>query len=136
MKASTSLQEKLAFERDVLMPLAGLRPAEAARYAELQEALDALTGARFTIARDYLEGRITREQAIELTQRYQLVGADRARQSVAFTDQYRSYVINYGLGKDLIEAHVERAPPGPARWAAMRRILSEPTLPSDLVPAR
>ncbi len=125
-------EEKRAFERDVLMPLAGLAPREAARYSELQEALEALTGARFTIARDYLEGRITREQAIELTQRYQLVGPDRARQTIAFTDQYRSYVINYGLGKDMARRWLERFPEGRARWDAMRRILSEPTLPRHL----
>lgn len=124
--------ERLAFERDVLSPLAGLPQREVARYLDLQEALEALTGARFTIARDYLEGRITREQAIELTQRYQLVGVDRARQSIAFTDQYRSYVINYGLGKDLARAWIERFPAGSERWNAMRRILSEPTLPRHL----
>ncbi len=127
-----SHDERLAFERDVLSPLAGLPQREVARYLELQEALEALAGARFTIARDYLEGRISREQAIELTQRYQLVGADRARQSIAFTDQYRSYVINYGLGKDMARRWLERFPAGPARWAAMRRILSEPTLPRHL----
>ncbi len=127
-----SPEERLAFERDVLSPLAGLPQRDVARYLELQEALEALTGARFTIARDYLEGRLTREQAIELTQRYQLVGADRARQLIAFTDQYRSYVINYGLGKDLARAWLERFPAGPARWTAMRRILSEPTLPRHL----
>lgn len=127
-----SPEERLAFERDVLSPIAGLPQREVARYLELQEALEALSGARFTIARDYLEGRITRDQAVELTQRYQLVGADRARQSIAFTDQYRSYVINYGLGKDLARDWLARFPAGPARWNALRRILSEPTLPRHL----
>jgi len=127
--------ERLAFERDVLIPLAGLRPQQAGAYLELQRAVEALAGARFTIARDYLEGRITRAQALALTQRYQLVGAARAEQSIAFTDQYRSYVINYGLGKDLVRAHVERAATPAARWEAMRQILSQPTLPRHLLPA-
>jgi hypothetical protein len=93
----------------------------------------ALSGARFTIARDYLEGRITRAQAVELAQRYQLTDADGAEKSVSFTDQYRSYVINYGLGKEMVRDHVERAGSGAARWEAMRRILSEPTLPRHLI---
>ena len=130
-----SPQERLAFERDVLIPVAGLQPQQAARYLELQRAVEALAGARFTIARDYLEGRITRAEAVALTERYQLVGRQRAEQSIAFTDQYRSYVINYGLGKDLVRDHVERAATPGARWAAMRRILSEPTLPRHLLPA-
>ena len=82
---------------------------------------------------DYLEGRLTRAQAIDLAKRYQLISRARAEQSIAFTDQYRSYVINYGLGREMAKQHIERAGPDPAaRWAAMRRILSEPTLPSDL----
>ncbi len=125
--------ERLAFERSTLYPLAGLQPAEASRYLDLQLAMEELAGARFTIARDYLEGRIDRARAVELTQRYQLVGARRADQSVAFIDQYRTYVINYGLGKDMVRDHIEAAGlDRDARWAAMRRILSQPTLPSDL----
>src|SRR5690606_29187569 len=46
---------------------------------------------------------------------------------------YRSYIINYGLGLEMVRAHVEAAGSSPeARWERMRRILSEPTLPSDL----
>jgi hypothetical protein len=125
--------ERLEFETRVLYPLAGLSPDRAAEYLALQEAMRDLSGARFTIARDYLEGRITREQAIELTRRYQLVSRARAEQSIAFTDHYRAYVINYGLGQEMVKAYIESAGALPtARWAAMERILSEPTLPSDL----
>ena len=130
-------EERLAFETATLYPLAGLTPDRAADYLALQEAVQALSGARFTIARDYLEGRISRAQAIELAQRYQLVARARADQSLAFTDQYRAYVINYGLGRDLVARHIEAAGADPAaRWAAMARLLSEPVLPADLEPAR
>jgi hypothetical protein len=125
--------ERLRFETAVLYPLAGLPARDAAAYFELQEAMQALAGARFTIARDYLEGRIDRARAVELARRYQLVSKARAEQSIAFTEQYRSYVINYGLGLDMVRAAVERAGPDPgARWAAMEKLLSEPTLPGDL----
>jgi hypothetical protein len=125
--------ERLRYEAEALYPLAGLSAAAAPQYLALQDAMQALAGARFTIARDYLEGRLSREQAIELTRRYQLVSRPRAEQSIAFTDQYRSYVINYGLGLDMVRAHIEAAGEDPdARWAKMTRILSEPTLPQDL----
>jgi hypothetical protein len=125
--------DQLRFETATLYPLAGLPTGSARQYLGLQEALRELAGARFTIAADYLEGRISRAQAVELTRKYQLVSALRADKSVAFTDQYRSYVINYGLGLDMVRSAVERAGPDPAaRWAAMERLLSEPTLPSDL----
>ncbi|HEY0446436.1 MAG TPA: hypothetical protein VGD19_08270 [Allosphingosinicella sp.] len=126
-------EERLRYETEALYPLAGLGTRDAARYLRLLEAMADLQGARFTIAREYLDGRINRRQAVEATQRYQLVSKERAEQSIDFTDQYRSYVINYGLGQDMVRAHVERAGATPeARWAAMARIMSEPTLPSDL----
>ena len=127
-------EQRLQYETQALYPLAGL-PIEAAdKYLALLEAMKDLQGARFTIARDYLEGRINRKQAVELTQKYQLVSKQRAEQSIGFTEQYRSYVINYGLGQDMARAFVEAAGATPqARWAAFERIISEPTLPSDLL---
>jgi hypothetical protein len=125
--------ERLRYETEALYPLAGLPTAAAAQYLALGQAMQELAGVRFTIAREYLEGRISKEQAIELTRKYQLVSRARAEQSIAFTDQYRSYVINYGLGLDMVRAHVEAAGDEPeARWARMAKILSEPTLPEDL----
>lgn len=126
-------EERAAFERAVLFPLAGLDPAEASRYETLGKAMQALSGARFTIARDYLDGRITRDQAIALTQKYSLVSEARARKSLEFDDHYRSYVINYGLGLDIVRAHVNGVgPSAEARWREMARILSGPTVPADL----
>ncbi|HWH17713.1 MAG TPA: hypothetical protein VNT77_05165 [Allosphingosinicella sp.] len=127
-------EERLRYETAALYPLAGLPAARAGDYLALLEAMRDLTGARFTIARDYLEGRIDRAQAVALTQKYQLVSKARAEQSIDFTEQYRSYVINYGLGQDMVRAYVEAAGPDPrARWARMEKLLSEPTLPSDLL---
>jgi hypothetical protein len=125
--------ERAAFERAVLYPLARLSAADADSYAALQAAMRQLSGARFTIASDYIDGRITRDQAIALTQRYGLVSRPRAEQVVAFTEHYRAYVINYGLGQAMVRAAIEATGSTPAaRWAAMWWILSGPTIPSDL----
>jgi hypothetical protein len=126
--------ERLRYETSALYPLAGLSTTDAAKYLALTEAMRGLQGARFTIAREYLEGRIDHLQAVELTQKYQLVSAKRAEQLIDFTRQYRSYVINYGLGQEMVQAYVEAAgSTKQARWAAMERVISEPTLPSDLL---
>jgi hypothetical protein len=125
--------EQLEFETRILYPLAGLPAASAPQYLALQRATQNLAGARFTIAADYLDGRISRARAVELTRKYQLYSPARAEKSVAFIDQYRSYVINYGLGLDMVRSAVERAGPDPrTRWARMEKLLSEPTLPTDL----
>ncbi len=127
--------ERLKFERDVLYPLAGLDPKTAEAYWNMQQMTEALSGARLTIAKMYLDGEVTRSQALELTQKYLLLSPARAEQSVGFTDHYRSYVINYGWGKDLVRNYIERGKPdAKTRWTRMEKILSEPTLPSDLLP--
>jgi hypothetical protein len=129
---------RAAIEREVLYPLAGLSSADADAYATLQGALRQLSGARFTIASDLIDGRITHDEAIALTQRYGLVSRPRAEQAVAFNEHYRAYVINYGLGQAMVRAAIEATGSTPAtRWAAMWWILSGPTIPADLgVPAR
>lgn len=124
---------KLRYEKAVLYPLANLPVDDAERYDQLLLATRDLQGARMTIAQMLLDGQIDEAQAVRLTQKYQLVSEVRARQSVSFTKQYRSYVINYGLGRDMVAADVESAGASEdARWKRMEQLLSEPTLPSDL----
>ena len=61
---------------------------------------------------------------------------ERAEQRVRFFDQYRSYVINYNLGKDLVRRYIESRGGTPtirdARWEEFERLLSSPRLPSGL----
>ena len=62
---------------------------------------------------------------------------DRAAQRVRFFDQYRAYVINYNLGKDMVRRYIESkggTPGQPAkRWQEFERLLSSPRLPSGLL---
>jgi len=126
-------EERTAFEARVLYPLAGLDPASAPALAAFGEAVNALDGARLTIAAMYLGGEIDRARAVELTQRYQLMSRERAERSIAFAEHYRSYVINYATGEDLVRAYIERAgPSAEARWRAYESILNQPTLPEHL----
>jgi hypothetical protein len=126
--------QKAAFEAARLYPLAGLPTGEAKRYDALLDATKDLSGALLTIDRDYLDGRIGEKQAIELIRKYSLVSEERAKHSLSFVKQYRSYVINYGLGEDMIRADVESRTTPAARWKRFEQIISQPTLPSDLKP--
>jgi len=126
-------EEQLAFERDTLFPLAGLDPAKARRFWDVRAASEELAGARTTIARLYLDGAVDRPTALRLLQTYQLLSPQRAEQGLGFIDHYRSYVINYHIGKDLVQAYVERGEPDAAtRWARMRHVLSDAVTPADL----
>ena len=126
--------ERAAFERDVLYPLARLDGRRAAEYARVQELAGRLTFAGNEAARQLLDGKIDSTAAVAWLQRYALYDPARAAQRVRFIRTYRSYVINYNLGKDLVAAYVERtagADPA-ARWRVFGELLSSPRLPSGL----
>jgi hypothetical protein len=79
---------------------------------------------------------ITRNQAEEWLVTYALMSPDRAKQRVRFIDVYRSYVINYNLGQDLVRKYIERrggTVDNPAkRWEEFKILISSPRLPSGL----
>jgi hypothetical protein len=127
-------EERKAFERGVLFPLAGLDAAEADRYYDLLDALGDLDYAVNEAARDYLNGALTKEQTIDWLMRNALSTRERAEQRVRFIDSYRSYVINYNLGRDLVESFVERraGDDSERRWTEFQYVLSQPISPSDL----
>ena len=95
---------------------------------------DRLSYAGNEAARRYLDGRLSASGAADWLERYALMSRARAEQRVRFIDQYRSYVINYNLGKDMVAAYVRRrAGNDPARiWTEFERLLSSPRLPSGL----
>jgi hypothetical protein len=128
--------ERTDFERERLYPLAGLDPAKAARFAEIQGLLQGLGYAGNEAARRYLNGEISRQEAEAWLVRYALTSPERAAQRVRFIDQYRSYVINYNLGQDLVRQYVEKrggtADHPDRRWAEFTALISSPRLPSEL----
>ncbi len=127
-------EERVAFERSVLFPLAGLDPDAAEQYYRTLELAERLDYAGNEAARRYLDGEIDAAAAAAWLERYQLMTPERAAQRVRFVDQYRSYVINYNLGRDLVADYVERESGGdPERaWAVFERLLSSPRLPGGL----
>ncbi len=125
--------ERMAFEKDVLFPLAGLDAAEADLYYEIFALIEQLDYADNEAARDYLNGDMSREDAAAWIHRYELERADKSLQRTRFFDAYRSYVINYNHGKALVADYVERDGADLAeRWARFEKMLSSPMLPKDL----
>jgi hypothetical protein len=127
-------EERLRFEREVLFPAAGLDPAKAAEYYDVLSVTEQLAYAGNEAARQYLDGRIDAAAAASWLEKYALASRPRAEQRVKFMEQYRSYVINYNLGKDMVREFVERHAAGDAnrRWEVFGRLLSSPRLPSGL----
>lgn len=132
--------ERLTFERDVLFPLAGLDPSQATVYAKIQALANRLAYAGNEAARKYLNGQIDRAQTVAWLARYAMTPQTRAEQRTRFFDTYRSYVINYNLGQDLVKQFVESragtAAQPARRWEEFVRLLASPRLPSGLQTTR
>lgn len=128
--------ERAAFEKRVLYPLAGLDTMLYERNREFQAAKDSLAGWTIDNAREYLDGRRTREQALAAVVRYGLRPPEQAERSVRFAENYRSYVVNYGLGKRLVLDWLRARGGDDAtpeeRWALYLKLLGSPKLPHDL----
>jgi hypothetical protein len=127
--------ERVKFEREVIFPAAGLDPAGAETYYKVKELVDQLSYAGNEAARSYIDGKTDAKGAADMLMAWGLYSRPRAEQRVRFIDQYRSYVINYNLGQDLVKAYIERlAGTGDEarRWQVFSRLLSSPRLPSDL----
>jgi hypothetical protein len=129
-------EERTRFERDVLFPLANIPPARAEEYYDVMRLVARLDYAGNEAARRYLNGAIDGKAAVTWLETYAMMPRPRAEQRVKFFDQYRSYVINYNLGKDLVRGFIERRVGEHAspqrRWQEFAALLSSPRLPSGL----
>jgi hypothetical protein len=128
-----SPSERVAFERDSLFPLAGLDQSLAERNAAVRTVVEQLNYARNEVARLYLDGQLTGDEAVAAMRRYWLIAPEAAAKQLRFVDTYRSYVINYNLGRDLVADWVGKAGDSrEERWRAFAALLSSPRLPGDL----
>ena len=129
--------DRLRFESDVLFPLAGLDPNRVA--GVLRPCSSSSIGCRtpatrrraaISTARSIAPAPWRGSSGTRCTRR------PRAEQRVKFIEQYRSYVINYNLGKDLVRAYIEqkagRDTTPLRRWREFAALLSSPRLPSGL----
>jgi hypothetical protein len=122
--------ERVEMEKRELFPLAGLDASRAEQYYRVYDLVSRTSYAGNEAARRYIDGVFTADQAAEWLTTYALMEPARARQRVKFFEQYRSYVINYNYGKDLVREYVERR--GGSRWAVFADLLASPRLPSAL----
>lgn len=130
-----SREERIAFERSTLLPLAGLEGEQLELYYHYIDLIDALNYARNEVARHYLYGGMPRESAIQWLMAFGLETRGTASQRIDFIDALRSYVINYNYGKDLVADYV-RSTAGSdrdAQWRVFREVLATPMSPRDML---
>lgn len=121
--------ERMQFEQEVLFPLAGIDPAKAERYYQIQAVLQKLSYAGNMVAQQYLDGMIDKDTALAMLMKYSLSDADRSAQRLRFIEHLRSYVINYNLGQDVVQAYIEKragTENQALRWQVLTDLLRHP----------
>lgn len=132
-------RERLAFVRE-LFTAAGLEPGDARRYLEVVTAARELLPAGIEAARRYLDGKATAEETQRWMQQFLLYSPERAAQRLKFIDKYRSYIINYSWGEQLVGDYIrsranDRAG-SPEQWQQFFQLISQPHTPAMLVADR
>jgi hypothetical protein len=126
--------ERMKFEKEVLFPAAGIDSKRADEYYAVQDMMKQLDYAANEAARRLINGEIGQSAAVQWLQKYAVMEPARAQQRVKFIQRYRSYVINYNLGEDMVHRYIEKrsgTDPG-KRWSEFAKLLSSPRLPSGL----
>jgi len=132
--AFPSKTERMKFEKEVLFPAAGIDASRTDEYYAVQDLMKQLDYAANEAARRLINGEIDEKTAVEWLQKYAVMDPARAQQRVKFIQRYRSYVINYNLGEDMVRRYIEqRSGNDPEkRWREFGKLLSSPRLPSGL----
>jgi hypothetical protein len=129
-------KQREEFEKRVLFPIAGLDTSLADSYYELQERISELNYAAIEVARNYLDGKWNRKEASDFLVKYGLSTPERAERNIQFIEKYRSYILNYSFGEDLVKNYIIKkggTDSNPAaRWKIFEYLITTPQVPSNL----
>ncbi len=128
--------EQGRFIRNQLLPLAALDTTGITIYLQALHLKRDLNFVRNEVARGLLNGTMEEATAIDWLVRYGLYDKASAAKSIVFIKKYRSYVINYNFGQELVKQYVNKnggtisAPD--TRWKVFGWLLSNQVTTADL----
>ena len=127
--------EKVKFEKEVLYTLAGLDSSRAKKYNEVLSLVGQISYVRNAAAKAYLNGEKSKEETIDWMVAYALRNKESAEKSLSFIEAYRSYIINYNIGEDMVREYMGKNTSGSQKekWELFEYLISTPQVPSNLV---
>jgi hypothetical protein len=125
-------EEKVKFAKEVLLPIAALDTTGISLYFDLLALKGKLNFVRNEVARGLLNKTMNEAEALRWLMEYGLNNEATARKSIAFIQKYRSYVINYNYGMELVKTYIEQKGASQNQWDRFYKLLSTAFIPTDL----
>ena len=133
VRLSFDRQERITYERETILPIAGLShlAGELDAFHHYVDLVEQLNFARNEAARRYLYEGWDRERAISWLMEFGLETRGTAEPRFAVFDALRCYTVAYNYGLDWVTAQIEGDGPLDiaGKWARLRSLLETPILP-------
>jgi hypothetical protein len=111
-------EQRLAFERDVLFPMAGFPVSEAERHAKVHRLVTELALSAMPILREYRDGTISFNTATFRLERETFIASPAAL--LKFVDDLGAFSTGYTVARNAVRNHVEDP------WVVLRRVVAGP----------
>ena len=125
------VDDRLAFERDVLYPLAGLKMEKPEAWRAYISARPSILGASSTVGRDFLDKKIDEKTAHALFVRYRLQTPEAASQLIKMLPMVGTGLIASDMGWYTVDRALRGKSPE-KQWQLLYRMASEPMLLDDI----
>ncbi len=130
-------EEQKEFTTKVLLPLAGIDTSGADFYFKALAIRGQLNYARNEAARGIINNTLSETDALHWLKDYALFNEEAAKKSISFIKKYRSYVINYNYGQDMVKGYIENKGGTEQnvakRWELFGWLLSNQVATTDLL---
>jgi hypothetical protein len=104
------------------------------KYISILDIFEKLDEVIINISQKYLDGEIIIEEAVRMLRKYGLESEISAIRRMNFVRRYRSYIINYTLGKRFVKNYIEKhADNEESKWDIYKDLIEKPYLPNDLI---
>jgi len=130
-------KEKNRFAKEVLLPLAAIDTTGLDTYFDALALKAELGFVRNEVGRGLINKTMDEKEAMRWLKEYGLSNEETAAKSISFINKYRSYVINYNYGQQLVKNYIESkggtSSATDKRWELFGQLLSNEITTAELI---
>lgn len=127
-----SEEERVKFEKETIFRESGLDSSKGELYYKVMSIMNKLNYSINTAAKNFLDGKWDGKNTIDWLKKYNLRTEESAKKLIEFIKRYRTYIVNYSAGYDLIKFYIETKKSKTDKWKFFNEIISTPVIPSNL----